>query len=292
MTPTPRRPGTPGAADPAGGPHRWYLGLRLWTKLLAAFTGAALLLFALLRLPVDTPGPPLPLLFGTGLVIAVVTTAAVYWGVRRDLGLPARTALYAVGYNALVVAAKFVLAPRGIYELNRTVPLETLFPFTEPVGAVFAAGAVLLLYLGAFTLIYRYFRRQLVTRARRRLRDRLAGRRSMTLLVVGVILFAAGFGSVVAIGALLIAGTGLTYLGYVFSSASSLLIALVVAGATSLAVLAFGDVRERVRVVGDASLLVGFFWLGMFVLVLYHALWVVFILVLTALWPLKVVVPK
>lgn len=289
------RTGETGPADgsgPADGAHRWYLSVRLWAKLLAGFGTAALVTLAVLRFPGEAPEPPLSLLFAVGLVIAVCTTAAVYWGVRHDLGLPARTALYAVGYNALVVVAKFVVAPRGIYRLNEEVPLESFFPFTDPGGAVLTAVAVLLLYLGVLTLIYRYFRRKIVSRDRRRLRDRLRGRRNVTLLVVGVVLFAAGAGTATVVSAVVVAGSGLTYLSYVFTSAASLVVGLAVAGATALAVLAFRDVRDRVQVVGDASVIVGFFWLGLFVLVLYHALWVVFILVLTAVWPLKVVIPK
>jgi hypothetical protein len=43
---------------------------------------------------------------------------------------------------------------------------------------------------------------------------------------------------------------------------------------------------------GNAAVLVSFFWLGLYFLVLYHVLWVVYVLVLFSLWPLKVVVPK
>lgn len=36
----------------------------------------------------------------------------------------------------------------------------------------------------------------------------------------------------------------------------------------------------------------GFFWVGVSLLAVYHVLWVVYILVLTTIWPLRVVVPK
>ena len=35
-----------------------------------------------------------------------------------------------------------------------------------------------------------------------------------------------------------------------------------------------------------------FFWVGLYFLALYHVLWVVYVLVLTSIWPLKVVTPK
>jgi hypothetical protein len=85
---------------------------------------------------------------------------------------------------------------------------------------------------------------------------------------------------------------GFEYLAFVFSSALSLLIALALAGATALAALAFEAASERAAIVGDATLFMSFFWLGLYFLALYHVLWVVYVLVLTSIWPLKVVTPK
>ncbi len=86
--------------------------------------------------------------------------------------------------------------------------------------------------------------------------------------------------------------SGVQYLEFVFTSAASLVIALALAGATALANMAFRDVVERAALVGDVALVVSFFWVGLAFLALYHVLWVVYVLVLTSIWPLKVVVPK
>jgi hypothetical protein len=59
-----------------------------------------------------------------------------------------------------------------------------------------------------------------------------------------------------------------------------------------LAALAFKGTADRAEAVGDAALLVSFFWIGLAFLALYHVLWVVYILALTVAWPLRVVVPK
>jgi hypothetical protein len=37
---------------------------------------------------------------------------------------------------------------------------------------------------------------------------------------------------------------------------------------------------------------VAFFWVGLAFLAIYHVVWVIYIVALTALWPLRVVVPK
>jgi hypothetical protein len=85
---------------------------------------------------------------------------------------------------------------------------------------------------------------------------------------------------------------GVEYIDFVFSSSLSLLIAIILACATGLAAMAFRSASDRARLVGDASLFMSFFWVGLSFLALYHVLWVVYVLVLTSIWPLKVVTPK
>jgi hypothetical protein len=91
---------------------------------------------------------------------------------------------------------------------------------------------------------------------------------------------------------LLVAGSGIQYLHYVFSSGVALAIVLLLATASVLAGLAFRSVGERAELVGNASVMVSFFWLGLYFLALYHILWLIYALVLFSLWPLKVVIPK
>ena len=79
---------------------------------------------------------------------------------------------------------------------------------------------------------------------------------------------------------------------FVFSSSLSFLIAVILACATAFAAMTFNSAADRARLVGDASVFVSFFWVGLYFLALYHVLWVVYVLVLTAIWPLKVVTPK
>jgi hypothetical protein len=52
----------------------------------------------------------------------------------------------------------------------------------------------------------------------------------------------------------------------------SLLVALALAGATALAAVAFDGTAKRAHVLGDASVYVSFFWVGLYFLALYHVL--------------------
>lgn len=264
----------------------------LWLKVSIGF---ALAVGVAYLVPGDDGGsePPTRTLLIAGSLIALFTTGALYAGVRRDFGLPARIAIYAVAYNALIVLVKFVLAPRGLYEVNRSVDLTSLINIGDELGAAITAGVVFLLYLAAYYVVYWFFRQRIETLSRGDTAERKRRvRRLLVPVLAGALALAAAGGAFVLLIPVAAFSGGLEYLDFVFSSSVALLIALALAGATSLAVLAFRDVAERAELVGDAALLVSFFWLGLFFLALYHALWVVYVLVLTSIWPLKVVVPK
>jgi hypothetical protein len=233
--------------------------------------------------------PPVGILVASAALISAFTTGALWFALRRDFGLPQRIAIYAVGYNVLIVLVKFVLAPLGVYQVNRSVTLESFVPFNTVFGAAVSAGVVLLLYLAAFALIYRLFRRGVAV-ARTKNKRKVVGGVAFSV-VVGSLLFG-GTGGVFLLMPLLVAVSATDYLRFVFSSAVALQIVIVLAVASALAAAAFRSVAERAQMYGNAAILVSFFWLGLYFLALYHALWVVYVLVIFSIWPLKVVVPK
>ena len=112
----------------------------------------------------------------------------------------------------------------------------------------------------------------------------------MIAVVVLTVLLVGSGGALLLVLLPLAAGFG--YLNFVFSSGLSLVIAVILACATGLAAAAFNSAADRARLVGDVSVFMSFFWVGLYFLALYHVLWVVYVLVLTSIWPLKVVTPK
>jgi hypothetical protein len=155
--------------------------------------------------------------------------------------------------------------------------------------ALVAGAVVFVLYFVVYFVLYRLFLSKIASVASSE--PKLVSRRTVVLTVVvsSILLVATG-------GALLIVlvplAAGLEYLDFVFSSGLSLAIAAVLACATAFAAMAFNSSADRARLVGDASVFMSFFWVGLYFLALYHALWVVYVLLLTSIWPLKVVTPK
>jgi hypothetical protein len=259
---------------------------QVWGKLAVAFALAAVAVVVVPKLGTGEAQPGVATLLAAGIVVAALTTGALYVVLRTDLGLPASIALLAVGYNALVVLVKFVLAPRGLYEVSEAGKYEAFFDPSDTGAAIFIGSVVFVLYAVALWIIYRVCRRRL-ERAAGRQKEPMGWTRVVVIsLVVAAIVFASGgLPLVLAFG-------GLEYIGFVFSSGVSLLVALALAGAMSLASITLRSSADRAILVGDAALLVSVFWLGLGFLALYHALWVVYVLVLTSIWPLKVITPK
>jgi hypothetical protein len=249
--------------------------------------GFALALLAAVLVPRldDSAGdaPALTTLFVSAVCVAALTTAALYLALARDLRLPRLIVGYVVAYNVLVVFVKFVLSPEALYERSGNGTLEALlFDPNDLWGAALVASLVFGLYAAALYVIYRVCRRKLEDR-----RWSLSWKRVLVgaVLVVALVFSSGGI-------ALLLAFGGLEYLGFVFSSGVSLVVALSLAGAASLAGIAFRDTAQRAHALGDPALLVSVFWVALVFLALYHVLWVVYVLVLTTIWPLKVITPK
>jgi hypothetical protein len=184
--------------------------------------------------------PDLGLLLLTGVLVGLATTGALYLVLRRDLGLPATIALFAVGYNALVVLVKFVLSPEALYEHSEAGTLEAFIVPNDAVAATWIGASVFALYAIALVVVYRVCRRRLVERRRP------SWKRVLVIsLLTGAVLFATG-----GLPLLLLFG-GTEYVGFVFSSAVSGLVALALAGAVALAAVAFRSTAERAQLVGE-----------------------------------------
>ena len=235
--------------------------------------------------------PPVGMLLVTATIVGAICSALLFWGLRSDLRLPLKVAVYAVVFNVLVVVVKLALAPRGFYEVNQVKDLDGTFAIDDAPMAVLAAATIFALYLAAWVVLYRTFRGKIEHLAPNDPIPQFASGRNIAIAVVVLTVLLVASGGAILL-ALIPLAAGLDYLDFVFSSGLSLMIGVLLACATAFAALAFNSTADRARLVGDASVFMSFFWVGLYFLALYHVLWVVYVLVLTSTWPLKVVTPK
>jgi hypothetical protein len=227
--------------------------------------------------------PPLASLALVGATIAGVTTVALHTIVRRDLRLPSRVATSLAFAFVLIALVKFVLAPVGLYEVNAVRALDELFgTVADPVGAGITAVAVFGLYALGYAVVYRLGRRRGVVRSPIRGRRIVVGLVALTLVVLS------GLGVIV----LVVLTAPAQYLEFVFSSGAGVIVAAALAAAATLIGYAFRTLDRQPRVVPDVGAIVTLLWLGLGFLALYHVLWIVYVLVLGSIWPLRTVVPK
>jgi hypothetical protein len=233
--------------------------------------------------------PPLASLALIGAVVTGVTTAALSLLLRRALGLPVRVvASFAIAF-VLIGVVKFVLAPFGLYEVNAVRAIEAVAgTVTDPIGATITAAAVFGLYALGYWLAFRVGAGGDIP-LRRVDRRRSRSRPSAAVLIVGALIaiFALSF---VGLIALLLLNAPRQYLDFVFSSGAGLL----VTAALLVAAILIGSVFRRLERgdVVELGTLLTLFWLGLGFLALFHVLWIVYVITLGSIWPLKTVVPK
>lgn len=260
-------------------------------KVIGSFLFAGVAVVILPRVSTGGSQPPVGTLLAVGIVVGGATSAALYLGISRDMKLPARVAIFFVAYNALIVLVKFVLAPAGLYQSNRERWLSSIYGQDGIV--VLSAALVLVMYLAVFWMLYLGARRSLGSRVTPSERRDVTREPPLRRFVIGLVLVGAVVVGLAFLGLVtVLGGGGIQYLDFVFSSSLSLLIAVALGLASVLVVMAFRSVEDRTRAVADATILLNLFWLGLAFLVLFHVLWVIYVLVLTSIWPLKTVVPK
>lgn len=242
---------------------------------------------------VDKAGqvPPVKMLLVTATITAAICSALLFWGLRSDLKLPTKVAVYAVVFNVLVIVVKLGIAPHGFYEVNQHHDIDSTFAIDNSLMAALAAALIFALYLLVFAILFKTYQAKVKhLGGDDPIPDYLRGQNVAVGVVVLTVLLVASGGALLLL--LLPLAAGLTYVQFVFESSLSLVVGVLLACATAFAALAFNSTAERARLVGDAQLFLSFFWVGLYFLALYHALWVVYVLVLTSIWPLKVVTPK
>lgn len=231
----------------------------------------------------DGDAPPLASLALIGAVVTGVTTAALYAIVRRDLLLGRRLAISFALAFVLVGLVKFVLAPFGLYEVNAVRALDAVVGTVgDAGGAILTAAIVFGLYALVYTITYR------LAHPRGGEPAALSGRTVLVVLLALGLLVVSGVGFV----ALVFLTAPRQYLEFVFSSGAGLLVAVALIGAATVIGSVFRALGRRPDLVTDLGAIVTLFWLGLGFLALYHVLWIVYVLVLGSIWPLRTVVPK
>jgi hypothetical protein len=244
-------------------------------------------------------GPERPgfTLFLTAGAAVIALTAGLFGYIDRlGMGFGKTTLVLAAGYNSLIAAVKLGLAPAALYEANQEQSFDAFYG--DPNSPLFYVGVgvvVLFLYAVVFRAMYVFFTRRFRRRADVAPEGRANGRSADRVVLVRALLGVVG---VAILGFFLwwvpvmfVALPASAYFSYVFATFGAV-IALALLLAAVLAYRAFDEVEKQAVRLGEATLLANFFWLGLVLIVLYHAMWAVFLLALVSIWPFQTYTPK
>ncbi len=225
--------------------------------------------------------PGLISFLGVGLAVLVLTALLLAAGVRSILPKTAVFLAAAFGYNFLLVAVKFGLGPAALYAAQ---PYDiTSFHLNNQLAYPGLAAIAAVLYGSAFFGLYAIFHSGL----QRRLGITVSlERRLVQLFVVMFMLAVVGGVTVIGLSAFF------EYSLSVFlATALGTVIAIALMGAIALCSLAFQQATDQAVLLRDVSLLSTFAWVGLAFIAAYHILWLVFLLTLISLWPLRTFTP-
>jgi hypothetical protein len=235
--------------------------------------------------------PAITTILGVGLGISICMTATVYWSVVREMRHRNRVFLYTFAFNGLLVIIKFVASPTAVYDAS-ALHLTVVDPFqfgglSVTVLAVLIFGA----YSLAGLVIYLICRARVRKAIDRALGTVVATPRRHRLLVMGLIALA-----IIATGAaggfIIVLIPVWSYISILGGTATGVSTAILLVGVLTFASRAFSSVAEEAIALRDLSVLTTFFWLALALLAVYHLLWIVYMLLLVSLFPLKFVAPK
>ncbi len=266
----------------------------LWLLVVAGLAAVVVIPFLEKALFPQTEGPGVLTVGGVGVVISALTVLVIYMGINRELALAKRIALFAVVYNALIIAVKFSIAPLSVYQANQYKPFSVELN-GNPIVLATMAAVVFLLYILVFSLVYLFYKRQVRLSANLTVPPTVTHRYRtakivFTVLLVGLVMAVAVSG--IWIIPLLFASFGIEYLGFAFSSMLGSIVAAALLVAVYYVTRVFQTASEQTALLRDIAIITSLFWVGIGLILVYHALWIVYFLVITTLWPLKVVVPK
>jgi hypothetical protein len=267
----PLRPDAPTTAHRVDAPD--IRPLLVW--LIVAGTVGALALWVIVNVHTRGTGPPPSSMFAAaGVLMSFIAIVTVGVAARRS-GATFRAALALGGAFAAIAITKFALGPYAF-----TQHLDTT-AFQDPLGigsrgAVWAIGAVVgLLYAGVILLLAGLLRP--------------TGSRSPRAST-GVVLIVIGIGATL-VGAI-VTDAPMAYLGFALTGLEATGIAVALFVAASLLAVAFRDTATQAKVVGTTSAYVSIVWVAIAFLLVFQLLWVVFLLAIVTIWPVRTVTPK
>jgi hypothetical protein len=220
--------------------------------------------------------PPTSMFAAAGLLMSIVGFVTVAIAARRA-GTTLRAAIALGGGFAAIALAKFAMGPVALFQGNRRTEISSLVSMDSGALVLWIAVSILVLYVGAVWFLAAALRPAPPP-------DGPSYKPALVCLLIAV---AGGIGTTIFVTTA--AGT---YLAFIITGLEATGIAVALFAATFLVAAAFRDTARQSRALGATSMYVTVAWVAICFLLVFQVLWIVFLLAVVAIWPLKTVTPK
>ncbi len=256
----------------------------------------------------DMPG--IITLLGVGLVIILLTSWFIYFGIRSTLSLSKQVVLYTLIYNILVIIVKFILVPLNVWTINQKIKFTFLGEKYFSYSYILLIGLItFILYYLVFKFIYEKFKSRIAgesilgieleqkEKQQKNSQTRLKILLSILLfLIINLVLILVFnlnytlfllFCLLPAINYICAIGILEYFTLLITPTFYSFLIAICLVAAIYFTNRTFKSLTDQISIIRDSTILASFFWIGVILLGVYHFIWVVYFLVLLSTWPIK-----
>lgn len=229
-------------------------------------------------------------MIGVSLVVTLLTAFALHTGINTKESVPQKFVAFALLYNVLFVVARLSLEPLALYQSNVTHLFD--FPVNDPSFLIMFAGLSFVIYLIIFGILYHFFSRY----AHRKIDSskQLLSYKKMLYIglacVAGLIILAST--TTIFVMPFLYSLLASEFVYFMCTTVYGILGALAIIASLFFLGAAMKSVADQAIAVRDMAILSSFFWIAATFLLMYHALWVVYLITITTIWPLRVVIPK
>jgi hypothetical protein len=244
----------------------------MWVGVAGIVGVAAIVVITRIRGPVG-PTPPTSMFCEAGVAMSAVAFITVMLA-ARSAGVAMRASLALAGGLGVVAIVKFSLGPIAMF--HAAAEFQDPFALGSAGSIVAIGGVVLLLYVGAVMALGAW----------RRPRGWASWPRPATAagtLLLGVVGLVAGA---------FVTDAPLGYVGFALTGIEATAVVVSLSVAATLVAAAFHDASQQAKSLGVASVYVSCVWVAIAFVLVFHVLWVVFMLAVVAIWPLKTVTPK
>ncbi len=246
-----------------------------WLLIALVAGGAGLLVVVNMQ---DRSGrvPPTSMFAAAGILMSMVGLITVAIAAHR-IGTSARAAITLGGGFAAIALAKFAMGPTALYQGNRHEDIQNVAGFSSGGLIIVIAVTIVLLYAAIVWFLAAVLRPVPPPEGP-----------SFRPAVVFVLLALVGGVGVT----ILLTSAPLDYLRFVVTGLETFGIAISLFIAACLIGLGFQDTARRTRTLATSSVYLTLAWVVLAFLVIFQVLWIVFLLAVVAIWPLKSVTPK